>query len=389
MITEDSSIELKDANQEFHNEQWTPESVAELTKDDEELKIIIQLLNTCTSQPERNEIMKYDEATKSYWMQWSRLKIRNGILYRRWESADGSSISWQWISPKSCRQELIKQVHGGMTGGHFAYDKTCLQVQRRAYWFTWRADVKAFCEACIECSTYFRGNPKHQAPRLKFLVGDKFQLVSIDICGPFPRSERGNRFIMTGVDHFSKMAQAYCMPDHQASTVAQTLMQGWIAQFGTMKELLSDNGTEFMSSLFQELCRCMDISHLRTTFYRPQCNANCERFHRTLNSILAKIMDDHQKTWDDYVPYAMAAYRNTVHKSTGYTPNMIVYGQEVSNPIDIVMGTFPPNQDVADAEANEFNSNNEYVATLQNRLRYSYEIVRQNLNRNAERRKQY
>ena len=81
----------------------------------------------------------------------------------------------------------------------------------------------------------------------KFLVGKKFQLVSIDICGPFPRSNNGNQFIMTVVDHFSKMAQAYsyCMPDHQASTVTKELTQGWIAQFGAMKELLSDNGTEF------------------------------------------------------------------------------------------------------------------------------------------------
>ena len=99
-------------------------------------------------------------------------------------------------------------------------------------------------------------------------------------------------------------------------------------------------------------------------------------------------MDDHQKTWMNYVPYAMAAYRNTVHKSTGHTPNMIVYGQEVSNPVDIVLGNFAPNEDVEDAGANEFNSTNEYVSILQNKLRYSYELVRQNLNKNAERRKQ-
>ena len=194
---------------------------------------------------------------------------------------------------------------------------------------------------------------------------------------------------MTVVDHFSKMAQAYCMPDHQASTVARELVRGWISQFGEMKELLSDNGTEFMSVLFQKLCRCMNISHLRTTFYRPQCNANSERFHRTLNSILAKIMDDHQKTWDEFVSYAMAAYRNTVHKSTGYTPNMIVYGQEVNNPVDIVLGDFTPKEDVEDVKTNKFNSTNEYVVMLQNKLRYSYELVRQNLNKNFERRKQY
>ena len=65
-------------------------------------------------------------------------------------------------------------------------------------------------------------------------------------------------------------------------------------------------------------------------------------------------MDDHQKTWDDYVPYAMAAYRNTVPKSTSHTPNMIVYGQEVSNPVDCVLGRFTSNQDVEDASASEF-----------------------------------
>ena len=40
-------------------------------------------------------------------------------------------------------------------------------------------------------------------------------------------------------------------------------------------------------------------------------------------------------------------------------------------------------------EASEFNSTNEYVSTLQNKLRYSYQLVRQNLNRKAERRKHY
>ena len=133
----------------------------------------------------------------------------------------------------------------------------------------------------------------------------------------------------------------------------------------------------------------MDISHLRTTFYRPQCNSNGERFHRTLNSILAKIMDDHQKMWDEFVPYALAAYHNTVHKSTGYTPNMIIYGQEVNNPIDIVLGYFPPNQEVGDVDASEFNSTNVYVSTIQNKLRHSYQLVRDNLNLNAEQQKHY
>ena len=69
VVKENSNTSPADENLEFHNEQWTPENIAELTKNDEELKVIISLMNTSSSQPERNDIMKYDEATKSYWAQ--------------------------------------------------------------------------------------------------------------------------------------------------------------------------------------------------------------------------------------------------------------------------------------------------------------------------------
>ena len=112
-----------------------------------------------------------------------------------------------------------------------------------------------------------------------------------------------------------------------------------------MKELLSDNGTEIHVIVVSRIMSMHGHQPFANDFLSSlNVTPSCERFHRTLNSILAKIMDDHQKTWDDFVPYAIAAYRNTVHKSTGHTPNMIVYGQEVSNPVDIVLGDFSPNQ---------------------------------------------
>ena len=81
VVKDNSNTSSENINQEFYNEQWTPEKIAELTGDDEELKTIINLLNTSIEQPTRNEIMKYDEVTKSYWAQWPRLKLTNGILY--------------------------------------------------------------------------------------------------------------------------------------------------------------------------------------------------------------------------------------------------------------------------------------------------------------------
>ena len=321
-----------------YDEYWTQENIVKMTEEDTELKAIIELLKHHDEQPSRDEILSLDEITKCYWTQWPRLLFKNGVLYRRFESDDGKTHFYQWIPPVVCREKLIDYVHSGMTGGHYGVLKTQHQVQRRAYWFTWKSDVLRYCDRCTQCVTYHRGGAPKRGFLQPFITGAPMEIISIDICGPFPKSEKSNRFIITVVDHFSKYAAAYCVPNHTAEIVACKLMQGWISTMGTPYEILTDQGTEFESKLFQELCRVMNIDKIRTSVYRPSTNAIVERFHRSLNSILAKIMNDHQGTWDDYVPFAISAYNNSKHASTNESPNKLIFGRELTNPIDLVLG---------------------------------------------------
>jgi len=87
-----------------------------------------------------------------------------------------------------------------------------------------------------------------------------------------------------------------------------------------------------------EVCRLFGIEELRTTPYKPSTN-QVERFHRTMNSILAKIVSEHQRDWDVRLPFAMAAYRASRHVATGYSSNFLVLGREVRAPPDIVFGS--------------------------------------------------
>ena len=73
-----------------------------------------------------------------------------------------------------------------------------------------------------------------------------------------------------------------------------------------------------------------DIYHVSTSPYKPSTNGLIERFHRTLNEILGKVVDR-----DEWIPYAVAAYRATVHEVTGYSPNFIVFGRENALPVDL------------------------------------------------------
>ena len=68
-------------------------------------------------------------------------------------------------------------------------------------------------------------------------------------------------------------------------------------------------------------------------------------------SMLCKVMADHQRDWDQSVPTVMAAYRTSPHSATKVSPNRLIFGREISMPVDIVLGR--PEQERAEAESYE------------------------------------
>ena len=233
---------------------------------------------------------------------------------------------------------------------------------------------------CEPCARYYRGKAPRKAGLQTPLVGEPWIRVSIDITGPHPRSSRSNQYILTLVDHFSKWAEAIPLRNHTAPTVARALMVHVFSRFGAPRQLLTDRGTEFESQLFQQLMQWMEIDKLRTTVFRPSCNGVAERFHRTLNSMLAKAVNESQRDWDERLPLVLAAYRATPHESTGMTPNKLFLGHEVRMPIDLVMG-LPPEEIV------QGRTPNEYLDQLQHNSGEAFQLARKHLRAAAERRK--
>jgi len=151
-------------------------------------------------------------------------------------------------------------------------------------------------------------------------------------------------------------------------------------RFGMPAEILSDRGTEFESELFSQLLRWLEVDKLRTTAYKTSTNAVVERFHRTLNTILGTFVSTSQRDWDERLPYALMAYRATIHRSTVFTPNRLFLGRENRLPVDLVMG-LPVN------EINGELTVDEYVERQQQLAEETFQLIREHLSRNAQRRK--
>ena len=128
-----------------------------------------------------------------------------------------------------------------------------------------------------------------------------YEFVSIDICGPYQISYRGNRYILVITDHFTKWVEAYAIPNQEAVTVA-FCFETLINTFGYLDIILTDQGRTFESALIKEMCARLKIDKRTTLAYHPQCNSQTERFNWTMNAMLAQYVSANQNDWDVSIP---------------------------------------------------------------------------------------
>ncbi len=106
----------------------------------------------------------------------------------------------------------------------------------------------------------------------------------------------------------------------------------------TFRQQGSHKGSNFESLSIRAICAPMGPNKARTTPYHPQGNGQTERTNRSLLTILKTVVDNsNNDIWDDLVPRALSTYRSTVHESTGCTPVLMIFGQELRLPFDVTL----------------------------------------------------
>ncbi|GFV50399.1 retrovirus-related Pol polyprotein from transposon 412 [Trichonephila clavipes] len=219
---------------------WSDESIRKDQLADPEIKPIIEFKESSDEKPSWQDIAPFHPTTKCYWALWNSLQLRNGVLYRKWESDDGKTSRWQLILPKTRVSTVLKELHGSPIGGHFGVMKTLQKVHELFYWNNARSDGEKCCRICDPCAAR-KGPRKRTRGRLQlYNVRAPFKRISFDILGPLPRLSDGNNNILVVMDYFTKWPEAYPIPDQEASTVAEVLVQHWISRFGVPLQLHPD-----------------------------------------------------------------------------------------------------------------------------------------------------
>ena len=316
--------------------------------------------------------------THRLWAERDRLVRIHGVLYRRGEDTEGHQSHLKLIVPQSFVPSVLQELHNGPFAGHLGYFKTLCKVRARFYWPGLTKDVRRWCRECRQCASRKSNGQTPRAPLLTSQVGQPMERVALDILGPLPLTERRNKYIVVIGDYYTKWIEAFAIPNQEAKTVAKIFFDEFVCRFGAPTYLHTDQGRNFESTLFKELCLLLGIKKTRTTPFTPSRTDSSKGSIEPWKTCSACMST---KT----TPTGTCIYNTScwpigpAYKKRRDTPHFLLTGREVTLPTDVMFGHTPEVPRPVP----------EYVAHVRNTLEAAFRAVRDRTQAQQRRQKTY
>lgn len=353
---------------------YSPKELEVFQREDNDLQKLHEWKDSGTC-PGREQITQNSPAVRKYWLNFNLIARVEGVLYQK-IVGPGNETKYQLLVPRILRQEVIVKCHDHIFGAHMGINKTTERLKSQFHWYGMGNDVRSHIQNCQVCNR-FKKSKQPKASLQNYIVGHPMDRIALDVIGPLPRTSRNNQYILVIGDHFSRWMEAYPLPNQMAEKVAEKLVNEFISRFGVPLEIHTDQGSNFESDLFKEVCSLLEVKKTRSTPYRPSSNGLIEKFNQTLENMIKGFVNKNKTDWDQYIGLLMGAYRSTIHPATGFTPNYLMFGREVYLP-NHIMYPFP--------KAEPLNQS-EYATKLRQTLEDVYIQARKNLQSNAVKQK--
>jgi hypothetical protein len=237
------------------------------------------------------------------------------------------------VIPAGMQQALMKYYHEQT--GHFGNYKTYALITRKFYWKNCRSQTFRYCRECLVCQSKKDPPFRTVTPIRPWKIPRRpFQHLSIDVMGPLPMSEDGNRFVIVIMDTLTRYCIAVATETITAEKTAQVIFEYVVCQFGSFEMLTSDNGSNFTSEVTKLLSVILGYERRFTPPYHPQSNGIVEKQNKTIGKMLAMHCNERQTDWDKSLKWLIFCYNATTQISLGFSPYYLLYARDPLFPID-------------------------------------------------------
>ncbi|VFQ94432.1 unnamed protein product [Cuscuta campestris] len=265
-------------------------------------------------------------------------KVQNGVLYKR---------SYNGVLLRCLRaaeaKALMEEIHEGICAAH----QGPYSISRRAiiqgyFWPTMRKDCEEYVRKFPTCQQFqnIPGRPATDYTPISSVI--PFSRWGIDIVGALPKGAGQARWIVVAIDYFTKWVEAEPLAGITGRQMIDFVGTNILCRFGVLKQIISDNGTQFEEAEFQNFLKTWGIQHTKVSVAYPQANGQVENVNRTIiDGIKKKLLSEGSK-WVDELPRILWTYRTTPRRATYRTKRLSDWWKERSRLSQGLTESFSP-----------------------------------------------
>jgi transposase len=267
------------------------------------------------------------------WPDWN---VDNGRLYHLRLNLLGSVVEgtierWKLVVPLDFRHIVFEENHDVPTAGHLGITKTFLRIARSYHWPGLFRDVVKYVRSCKVCQVQ-KVEQKVPVGKMSFRrVDGPWVTVTTDLLGPYPRSKKGNQYVVVFQDYFTKWVELKTLRSATAKRVVDAFRNLVVLKWGVPRHLICDNGPQFVSNLFAKVAEAYNMELKFTPPYTPQANPT-ERVNRVIKTMMSSYMGKVHDDWDSYLAECAHCLNSVIHSGTGYSPAYFNFGRELRLP---------------------------------------------------------
>ncbi|MEL6803794.1 MAG: DDE-type integrase/transposase/recombinase, partial [Bacteroidota bacterium] len=288
------------------------------------------------AEPRWDDLINYIEGgrlPKKKYPHLSGFIVEKGLLYLCEDKPE--AIVFRLVIPQDLKIKALKFGHE-KAAGHLGQRKTILAVESYFYWPSLRSEVKDFVKNCVTCQQVKTDGALKSEFRELPPVTQPLARIGIDVTD-MGGGQNGYRYILTIIDHYSRFVRLRAMRQKSTDEVCKNF-ESYIQDFGTPTTVILDNGAEFTSRQFRDLCQRCNIKLGYITPYHPEGNSVTERVHKTLKSIIGTLCLEVPYNWPRMIGVIQQVLNGAVHDTTGEQPHFVFFGRRAPRQIP---GTLP------------------------------------------------
>src|SRR3954468_7458687 len=204
------------------------------------------------------------------------------------------------------------------------------------YWPSMLKDCIEFAKGCQECQEHacIQHAPANELSSI--IKPWPFRGWALDLIGEIhPKSSKGQRYILVGINYFTKWVEAIPLANVDQEAVIKFIQRHIIYRFGIPESITTDQGLVFTGRKMQDFAREMGFKLFTSTPYYAQANGQVEAANKVIIGLIKKHVGKRPKNWHKTLDQALWACRTSPKEATNTTPFQLTFGHDAVLPAEI------------------------------------------------------